>query len=446
MHWTASALLLLSAALLGGGVEASSSPASSIVWTNTQRFLFDVDGNQIDAYGSKINLFQGSYYLYGNSFSTTGSAFGIKSYSSPDLKHWKYEGFLYDPTTPNPCDAIGGCGRPHIVFNSESKTYVLWANAGSSGYIVGTSTSPSGPFTFMNETAAIDPQFDGLQPADFAVETFNGKGYIVFSVLNFRSPNAGSIWPPIFQTLHISELTPDYTNTTLTSYRVTSPAMDLIDQETESPDFFVTENGTFYVFASNTCGYCNGSIALMYRANSLNATWDRQILSGYSCNGQLEGILPLQSPQNKAIDYIWHSTSVPGGPRTGFSGHIFQPLQFASDGSVHDLNCASSAAFNVSFVSGSDSLPSGVASSAVDGSPMFADVSISGLKMKKKADPQQYEAVCDSDQFTLYQTWQASQSGSIKSVSVNVASSVQTVPLTMTLFKFDSYQHLTAPE
>ena len=50
--------------------------------------MFDTDGRQIDAYGSKVNNFNGKYYLYGNSFSETGVAYGIKSYSSVDLLNW----------------------------------------------------------------------------------------------------------------------------------------------------------------------------------------------------------------------------------------------------------------------------------------------------------------------------------------------------------------------
>jgi hypothetical protein len=126
-----------------------------------------------------------------------------------DLEHWKYEGSLFDPFTNNPCSQEGGCGRPHIIYNANTSTYILWANAGSTGYQVAASSSPIGPFTFLNSTAAIDPQFDGLQPADFAVESFGNKAYLVFSALNFEDPRAGSIWPPIFQTLHVSELTPD---------------------------------------------------------------------------------------------------------------------------------------------------------------------------------------------------------------------------------------------
>lgn len=359
---------------------SSHSKSSQVTFTNTRRLLFDVDGNQIDAYGSKVNFFNGSYYLYGNSFSTTGVAFGIKSYSSVDLEHWEYEGFLFDPFSENPCNDEGGCGRPHIVYNPKIAKYVLWANAGGSGYVIATSNSPSGPFAFSPTRASIDPQFNGLQPADFTVETFdnNQKAYIVFSALNFRDPRAGSIWPPIFQTLHISELTDNFMNTTGVSYPVRSPANDLIDQEAESPDIFV-RNGIYYVVASNTCGYCNGSIGLMYRSKSIKGPWTRQIVAGYSCNGQVEGVLPLTDPHTHEVTYVWHSTSVPGGPRTGFGGHIFQPLRFRPDGSVEDLDCSSDAQFPVTFTRGIGTVASGAATKAGDGSPLDAAVSRTAL-------------------------------------------------------------------
>jgi hypothetical protein len=71
--------------------------STSVTFDNNRRFLFDTDGKQIDAYGSKVNNFNGKYYLYGNSFSETGVAYGIKSYSSVDLVNWYV--FSY-PTTP----------------------------------------------------------------------------------------------------------------------------------------------------------------------------------------------------------------------------------------------------------------------------------------------------------------------------------------------------------
>ncbi|KAG9517633.1 Arabinanase/levansucrase/invertase, partial [Aureobasidium melanogenum] len=403
--------------------------SASVTFDNNRRFLFDTDGRQIDAYGSKVNNFNGKYYLYGNSFSETGVAFGIESYSSVDLVNWQYEGFLFDPAGKNnPCAASGGCGRPHILYNTNTKTYVLWANAGAPGYAVATSTSPTGPFVFSAARALVDPAFDGLQPADFTVEVIDGVGYIVFSALNFRDPRAGSVWPPIFQNLHVGKLTPDFMNTTRQSWPIVSGANDLIDNEAESPDIF-KQGDTFYVAASNTCGYCNGSIALLYRSNSIQGPWTRQILEGYSCNGQVEGVLPLTNPTTGAVTNVWHSTTVPGGPRTGFGGHIFQPLMFNADGSAKNLDCSSTATFPVGFTRGNGTVPTGNATKAGDATPELAV----------------YTPICDSDSFILYQTWTAAKSGTLKSVSLNVARGAQTVPLSLTVFKLSSVNDLFTP-
>lgn len=261
------------------------------------------------------------------------------------------------------------------------------------------------------------------------MEVVDGTSYLIFSALNFADPRAGSIWPPMFQTLHVSKLTYDFLNTTQTSFPVQSGAFDLIDQEAESPEKF-KRNGYFYIGASNTCGYCNGSIGLLYRSKSIEGPWTRQVLSGYSCNGQVEGILPLLRPGKEEATYVWHSTSVLGGPRTGFSWHTFQPLSFDANGAARDLDCNTNASFSVDFVCGTQVTPADAATQAGDRSPLVAP----------------YSAVCDSDQFDLFQTWKASRSGTFRSVSINIARSVQTAPLSLTVFKFSSYADLVAPQ
>ncbi|KAL1297200.1 hypothetical protein AAFC00_004770 [Neodothiora populina] len=402
--------------------------SSTAIFTNTRRLLFDTDGNQVDAYGSKVSFFENEYYLYGNSFSTKGEAFGIKSYSSVDLESWTYNGFIFNPEEVTVCQGSGACGRPHIVYNPNTKQYILWANAGSSGYVVASASRPTGPFEFSNITTAIDPQFNGLQPADFTVEIVDGKGYIVFSALNFMDPSAGSIWPPVTQTLHISELTDDLMNTTMISYPVASTADDLIDDAAESPDIF-KHDGSLYISASNTCGYCNGSIGLLYRSYSIEGPWTRQILAGYSCNGQVEGVLQLSDPETGNTTNVWHSTTVPGGVRTGWGGHIFQPLIFDGTGNAQELDCSDDASFSVPFKKGNATTTKGKATKAVDATPALAV----------------YAPVCDSDSFLLYQTWIASKSGELQSVSLNVARGSQTVPLSLTVFKFGTYNDIYAP-
>lgn len=60
-------------------------------------------------------------------------------------------------------------GRPHVVYNQKTQQYVLWSNL-DTGYTVATSSAPNTPFTTVGQVA-LDPQFDGLQPADETVVT-----------------------------------------------------------------------------------------------------------------------------------------------------------------------------------------------------------------------------------------------------------------------------------
>lgn len=115
--------------------------------------------------------------------------------------------------------------------------------------------------------------------------------------------------------------------------------------------------------------------------------------------------------------------------RTGINGHIFQPLTFYANGSAKDLDCAADAVFTVPFTSGNGTATIGNATSASDKTPPLAT----------------YSSVCDSISFLLYQTWTASKSGTLDSVSLNIARGAQTSAITATVFKFGSYTELLTP-
>ncbi|KAJ4395796.1 hypothetical protein N0V93_000010 [Gnomoniopsis smithogilvyi] len=358
------------------------------------------------------------YFAYGLDFTnSTGLEAPLLCYSSVDLVNWKFNGVV--------AQVVGG--RPHIIYNPTTKQYVLWSNLGT-GYTIATSPAPALSFVDVG-TAALDPQFAGLQPADHTVTTIGDKAYLTWSVLNFMDARAGSLWPPIFQTLHISPLTDDFLNTTQTSTNVTSAAFDLVDQQAESPDLFV-RNGIYYVVASNTCGFCSGSIGVVYRSASLSGPWERDIVSAFTCGGQVEGVLPLTDPATNQTTYVWHATTTPGGPRISFSGHFFQPLRFNADGSVQDLDCSAGVEDTASFLVGDGTPDVGALTTATDATPRFAD----------------YQTVCDTDLFQrVIQTWTNSKAGLLSSVTVNLAAGGQTSGVQVVVFRFTDLADLVSP-
>jgi hypothetical protein len=139
--------------------------------------------------------------------------------SSADLTTWSYNGYLFDPNTTEiatVCALGGTCGRPHIVYSSSTKTYVLWVNAGSPGYVTFSSSTPTSGYLLSPNRALIGTQPPGTQGGDFSVAVINGAGYLAYSLIDFTTVGA-SIWPPFLQSIYLQPLTPDLTNTTGTT-------------------------------------------------------------------------------------------------------------------------------------------------------------------------------------------------------------------------------------
>jgi hypothetical protein len=68
------------------------------------------------------------------------------------------------------------------------------------------------------------------------------------------------------------------------------------------------------------------------------------------------------------------------------------------------------------------------------------------LKDSADTELEKYHAVCDSDLFTVYQTWISAKAGTLKEVSVNIAKAYQRMPLVVRVFKFTNYEDLVRPK
>ncbi|KAL3425571.1 glycosyl hydrolase family 43 [Phlyctema vagabunda] len=408
--------------------------------TNGNHYIFDTNGNAIDSTSGKIDFFNGTYVWYGLSFACGGDFCGILSYSSSDLATWTHNGWLFDPSTPEiealcSGELTGNCGRPHIVYDEGTQEYVLWVNALMPGYAIFTSSSPTSGYTFLEERALVGVQPEGTMAGDFTVEVVNGTGYVVYSLIDFATTGS-SIWPPFLQDFYVQELTSDLRNTTGEAYKIL-PVGDLVDQEAESPDIF-QRGDWFYISASNTCGFCTGTLLIMYRSKSIQGPWQRQIISADTCNGQTTGVLALPSPtEGGPTTYIHQADTFSDAPpevigiRTGIHGHEFQKLEFNTDGSVQDIDCTAGKQTTISFAE-ANAVPQehqGRAVSATDGSGQSGN----------------YSVVCDLPQYQLYQTWASSKSGSLTEVGVNMAAAGPTGNLTVTVFRYGNNTDFFTP-
>ena len=217
------------------------------------------------------------------------------------------------------------------------------------------------------------------QGGDFTLRQVGDDAYIVYSSIDFttlavRPPRPSSLlnlqvsfalWPPFKQALYLQKLTPDYLNTTGSAYPVRTSGDDLVDEEAESPELFVRK-GLYYVvrrlslvrvsdsqLASNTCGFCNGTLLVAYRSKSLQGPWTRQIVDSTTCDVRLRSpeLTDTAQSQLAGVTYLpndgvlmmadTHSLAPPSlfDVRTSAVGHLFRQLKFNGDGSIGSLQC-----------------------------------------------------------------------------------------------------------
>lgn len=214
----------------------------------------DNKGVHINAHGGGMLQCGDIYYWFGE-HKTEGQAgnnanVGVHCYSSTDLYNWKDEGIALSVITNDSTHSIAkGCilERPKVIFNKKSNQYVMWFHleprgAGYTGALSGVAVSDkvTGPYTFVR---AVRPNA-GFWPINVqtvhktksipaAGQSFGGGGLPQhpdsLNILGRDMPGGqmardmnlfvddDGIAYHIYaseenSTLHISQLTDDYTN------------------------------------------------------------------------------------------------------------------------------------------------------------------------------------------------------------------------------------------
>lgn len=280
----------------------------------------DTSGVPINAHGGGFLFANGTYYWYGE-FKTEGEGgnranVGISVYSSPDLYHWKNEGIALKVSDDSDSDLVRGCvmERPKVLYNEKTHLYVMWFHLELKGHGYGaaragvaTSSSPTGPFTFIR-----DFRPDGEMSRDMTLfKDDDGKAYLITTSENN-------------QTQHVSELTGDYLDTTGHFTRI------LAHKALEGEAIFKASGHYFYI-GSHTTGWApNPAFAAV--ADKIAGPWKELGNPCLGPNGELTFdaqstyVLPVQGkpgafifiadqwrPKN-AIDgrYVWLPIDIAG--------------------------------------------------------------------------------------------------------------------------------------
>jgi hypothetical protein len=214
------------------------------ITVNNIKPRLDINGDYIDLHDGRITKFGNTFYWYGTAYGNTSGYVRtnyFQCYSSPDLMNWKKEGILLD-NKPS-----GVYYRPHVVYNSKTRKYVLWYNwypkLWDGKYAVAVSDKPAGPFKIVNTDVKFLHSDLGL--GDFSIYIDDdSQAYIAYNTI---AGHKGSV----------EKLSDDYLSSTLQNG-------GFITENCEAGAIF-KHNNSYYLLTDYTCCFCTqGSGARVY--------------------------------------------------------------------------------------------------------------------------------------------------------------------------------------
>ncbi|MFC0878693.1 glycoside hydrolase family 43 protein [Saccharicrinis sp. FJH2] len=249
---------------------------------------FDTDSVHINAHGGGVLVYDNRYYWFGE-HKTQGrrgntSLQGIRCYSSDDLYNWRNEGIALATVDEPGHDIEPGSvmERPKVIYNASTKKFVMWFHLElkGKGYsaartAVATSDKVTGPYTYVR-SYRVNP---GIWPIEFTDEQKNAtyrsdlewwtpdwteaaknglmvsrdfeSGQMARDMTLFVDDDGKAYHIHASEenlTLHIAELTPDYTGFTGKWTRVFPMGHN------EAPAIF-KHQGKYYMITSGCTGW-----------------------------------------------------------------------------------------------------------------------------------------------------------------------------------------------
>jgi len=278
----------------------------------------DSNGNIMDAHDGDIIRYSadGPYFFYAMSYGTckeqptgcynaTLGACGfrldhnISVWTSPDLSSgsWVFQGYAL-PVDQRP---VGIYYRPKVLYNPNTKLYVLWVNwlkggnFGGSQYLVATSQDPIGPFKVVNSNVATRYTIGG----DFSIMVDNDSEHSAYFIYTSLS-HAHSI--------SIEKLSSDYLSS-LAATNISYSSGIFGASNCEAPALFERES-IYYALFDHCCCFCEeGSGIVVYTATSPLGPYVSRGQIGLDNQGnpithaQQNYVMKIATPQGS--EFIW---------------------------------------------------------------------------------------------------------------------------------------------
>lgn len=330
----------------------------------------DDRGVHINAHGGGVLTANGKYYWFGeHKCDTTSRAYvGVTCYSSEDLYNWKFESIALPVIERDPThDITKGCviERPKVIYNKATKKYVMWFHLELKGkgydaarYAVAISDNVIGPYKYLysgRANANKIPVCTSLEEFETIRENYlsedwntEGAGTVTRRAKNgsylYRDFEGGQMSRDmtlyvdqddkayhIFssennQTLHIAELSNDYTTHTGRYRRI------LIGNSNEAPTIF-KHNDKYWMITSGCTGWRPNAARLNY-AYDIMGEWSylKNPCVGNGANitfgAQGTYVMPVEAKENAFIFMadVWR----PNLPSDG--RYLWLPILFNSEG------------------------------------------------------------------------------------------------------------------
>lgn len=288
----------------------------------------DGRGEIIDAHDGCLKYFAGRYYLYGTAYGKS-AGYSINNrfrvYSSQNLKDWRFDGELIE----SPPDGV--YYRPYVVYNPNTRKYVLWYNwypklwEGKVGVAI--SDTPVGPFKVVETAVKVAGYADGPGDGSLFVDR-DGTGYFIYTTI--RQNHA----------IRIQRLTSDFLG-------VTSDTSGVLGVDCEAPALFRNRD-RYYALFDSTCCFCSaGSGVRVFVASNPLGPYTEEGNINRGADGQ-----PLIAAQQTFVAevltpagtaFLWMADRWGSRP-DGVKGHDLQfwsaPLRFTSDGVIEPIDAA----------------------------------------------------------------------------------------------------------
>ena len=319
---------------------------------------YDTQGTPINAHGGGMLFDQGVYYWFGE-FKVAGEVgnlaqVGVSCYSSKDLYHWTNEGIALPVSTDENSDIAKGCilERPKVIYNARTKQFVMWFHLElkGKGYAsarsgIAVADNPTGPYRYLRSTRSVPGRYPvnklplhggehgtfqwGMHPDSVnLIGRDLHEGQMARDMQLFVDEDGKAYHLCASEensTLHIAELTDDYTDFTGKYVRA------FVNRYMEAPALF-KKDGLYYFMGSDCTGW-NPNPARSAVAPSIWGPWTEL---GNPCVGddkettfhsQSTYILPVEGKPNAFI-YMGDRWN----PKDAIDGrYVWLPIEFEAD-------------------------------------------------------------------------------------------------------------------